>query len=284
MGIAWGAVIMISHIKRFYRHYKRIRHVRDAYPCLRDLEPTIGALCGGRVSFIPTEGGGHDYIFYVVREKRRIAVMRLANSRFVPSDSPVEKRLNGPRLRLTPRERVVREHRICTLCGPSGLTPKPLWLSHNHDAQLNSYVEGERLLTHVLKNRISMWDAIDRAAERVALFHAVAGEAHMDLSLMNVLADESLENLTLIDFELAPSPNLSFGEARLGDFLNLVDMAYKFMTPDDKQAATQRLDRLLSHTLPADLRQVSFSRFVSKLSRIMSDPVFRAVLSNRLHA
>jgi len=275
---------MISLIRKFYRHYKRMLHMRHAHSRLRDLGPTIGTLCGGQVSFIPTEGGGHDYIFYVVRGKRRVAVMRLANNRFVPQDSPLEARLNGPRMRLTPRERVVREHRICTLGGPSGLTPKPLWISHNHDVQLNSYVEGERLLTHVLKNRIPMWDAIDRAAKRAVLFHAVAGEAHMDLSLMNVLADASLEHLTLIDFELAPSPNLSPAEARLGDFLNLVDMAYKFMTPADKQAAAQRFDRLLAHTLPIDLRQISFSRLESKLSRITSDPVFRGILFNRLHA
>jgi hypothetical protein len=275
---------MFSLIKKIHRQYKRLRHARDAYPRLRALGPTIETLCGGPVSFIPTEGGGHDYIFYVVREKRRIAVMRLANSRFVPQDSPVETRLNGPRMRLTPQERVVREHRICSLGGPAGLTPKPLWLSHTHDALLNSYVEGERLLTHVQKNRIPMWDAIDLAAERVVLFHAVVGEAHMDLSLMNVLADASLENLTLIDFELAPSPNLSLAEARLGDFLNLVEMAYKFMTPDDKQAATQRLERLFSQTLPADLRQTPFTRFMPKLSRITSDPVFRTVLFNRLHA
>ena len=89
---------MFSLIKKIHRQYKRMRHARDAYPRLHALGPTIETLCGGPVSFIPTEGGGHDYIFYVVREKRRIAVMRLANSRFVPQDSPVETRLNGPRL------------------------------------------------------------------------------------------------------------------------------------------------------------------------------------------
>ena len=269
---------MIRFVKRLHRSFKRLRHAREARPRMEALRPTLEKVCGGPVRFTPTDGGGHDYVFYVCQDGRRAAVLRIANDRYVPEGLPLEARLNGPRLRLTARERIAREHRVCALGAPAGLTPAPLWLSAAGDAALNSYIAGDRLLSCVSQGRLGLWDAIALAAKRALEFHATVGEAHMDLSLMNVLADSALARLTLIDFELAPSPALTPEGARLFDFLNLVEMAYKFMSSADRQAAPQQLSRLLSQTVPADARQAPVGPLSAKLPRILDDPTFREVL------
>mgnify|MGYP000846055610 FL=1 len=140
---------MIRLVKRLHRSFKRLRHARAARPQLEAFRPEIERVCGGAVSFRPTEGGGHDSVLYVCRSGRRDAVLRIANGRYVPDGTPVEARLNGPRLRLTSRERIGREHRICTAGAPLGLTPAPLWVSDAQDAAMNSYVAGDRLITRV---------------------------------------------------------------------------------------------------------------------------------------
>jgi hypothetical protein len=273
---------MISFAKFLYRSFKRARHVRSARTRLTALRPNLERVCGGPVRFSPSEGGGHDFVFYVAQKGKRIAVLRMGNDRYVPDEMPFEARLNGPRLRLTARERIAREHRICAAGSASGLTPEPLWISDAHDAAMNRYVDGARLLSCVSQGRIALWDAIGRAAARTIEFHATVGEAHMDLSLMNVLADADNGRLTLIDFELAPNPALSLEEARLFDFLNLVEMAYKFMSPADRQAAPQRLDHLFGQIVPPDLRQAPVSGLAAKLPRILADPLFRTALSRNL--
>ncbi len=104
----------------------------------------------------------------------------------------------------------------------------------------------------------------------------------MDLSLLNVLADPVTDRLTLIDFELAPNPALTPASARLFDFLNLVEMAYKFMSPRDRQEAPGRLARLFAETVPASLLQEPVAPLAAKLPRILSDPLFREALGRHL--
>jgi hypothetical protein len=273
---------MIRLVKRLHRSFKRLRHARVARPRLEAVRPAVERVCGGAVRFSPTEGGGRDFVFYVSRGGRRVAVLRIANDRYVPDDMPVAARLNGPRLRLTSRERIEREHRICAAGAPRGLTPAPLWVSDARDAALNSYLEGERLIACVQKGRIGLWDAIARAAARALEFHAAVGEAHMDLSLMNILADPAAERLVLIDFELAPNPALSPEEARLFDFLNLVEMAYKFMSPADKRDAPERLRQLFAEIVPPELREAPVAPLAAKLPRLVADPVFREALGRHL--
>ena len=274
---------MIRLIKQLHRSFKRRRHARVARPRLEALRPDVERVLGGAVRFSPTEGGGRDFVFYVSRDGRRAAVLRIANGRYVPDDMPVAARLNGPRLRLTSRERIAREHRICAAGAPGGLTPAPLWLSEARDAAMNSYLEGERLLSCVRAGRIGLWDAIGRAAARALEFHAAVGEAHMDLSLMNILSVPADGRLVLIDFELAPNPALSPEEARLFDFLNLVEMAYKFMSPADKREAPRRLQQLFTETVPPELRRASVAPLAAKLPRILTDPVFRGTLALTLN-
>ena len=273
---------MIRFIKRLHRSLKRFRHLRAGRGRLREVRPAVEAVCGGPVRFKSGVGGGHDYVYFVEREGRRVAILRITNPDYVPEGTPPEARLNGPRFKLTPRERVAREWRICEAGWSRGLTPKPLWRSDRQDALLNSYVDGGRLFDWVQQGRISLWDAIDRTADAAKAFHAVIGEAHMDLSLFNVYADAGLAHLTLIDFELAPNPALSPAEARLFDFLNLVEMAFKDMSPADRQIAPQRLERLLSASVPDDVRSAPVTRLAPKLPRILSDPAFHAVLSRHL--
>ncbi len=257
---------------------KRTRLLCDARPRLDELRPDIERVCGGPVRFLPGDGGGHDTIFYVETGGRRAAVLRVANPNYVPEGTPLEARLNGPRLKLTPRERVQREWRIHGAGAPHGLTPKPLWISPRCDAAMNAYVSGSRLLDWVGKGRLTLWDAIALAARRANTFHAAVGEAHMDLTLMNVFADASLEKLTLIDFELAADPALSLAETRLFDFLNLVEMACKFMSPSDKASAPEQIEKLLSLIVPADVRLAPVARLAAKLPRMLATPPFRAAL------
>ena len=273
---------MLHFIKKLHRTLKRFQHYHSGAGRLRELHPSIASACKGPVHFTRGKGGGHDYVYFVEQQGQRVAVLRITNPAYVPEGTPHEARLNGPRLKLTPRERVAREWHMCEAGWAQGLTPKPLWCSAQQDALLNSHIEGCRLFDAVQQGRLSLWNAIGRAAERANVFHATVGAPHMDLSLFNVYVDPGLEHLTFIDFELAPNPALSSAEARLFDFLNLVEMAYKEMSPADRQAAPQHLDRLFTVTVPDEVKKAPITRLAPKLPRIVSDPTFRAVLSRHL--
>ena len=269
---------MIAFIKRLHQRLRRTRHAREARPRLEALRPDIERVCGGSVSFAPTDGGGHDYVFYVKSEGRRTAVLRLANHQYISAATPASYRINGPYCRLPPLARIAREHRICQKGGELGITPRPLWLSGDGEASMNAFVEGQRMLALAKTGAVGFWDALDRTAARAAQFHAVIGEAHMDLSLMNVIADAREDRLVLIDFELSPNPALTPDEAFLFDFLNLVEMAYKFMPLLDRQAADLRLDPFLSRYADP-YRTADLSKMGSKLPRIFGDPVYREILA-----
>jgi hypothetical protein len=273
---------MIRFIKTIHRAIKRRRHFQRGAARLAEVRPDVEKVCGGPVRFLQGKGGGHDFIYFVERDGRRTGVLRVANLAHVPEGTPQGKRLNGPRLKLTPCERVAREWRLCAAGWPHALTPQPLWRSAAGDAMLNSFLDGCRLFDCVREGRIALWDAIDRAAGRARVFHSVIGEAHMDLSLFNVYADDAIEALTLIDFELAPNPALSAVEARLFDILNLVEMAYKDMSAGDRRAAPGRLDRLFAEVAADDVKGAPVAKLAVKLPRILSDPAFREALSRHL--
>jgi len=270
---------VIGLIKSLHRTFKRGRHLRAGRVRLSPYRLAIESACGGPVRFAGGSGGGHDYIFCVTRGPCPVAMLRIANPDYVPDGTPLADRLNGPRIRLTPRERIARERRLCAAGCAQGLAPQPLWLAENGEAFLNAYVDGLRLFDWVQRGALPLWDAIELAARHANRFHAVVGEAHMDLSLFNVIADASLARLTFIDFELAPSPALTLAESRLFDFLNLVEMAYKFMSRADRAAAPQRLGRLLSEIVPADVRAAPAARLTAKLPRLAGDPALGGLLS-----
>jgi len=273
---------VIRLIKSVHRAVKRRRHFRSGAARLAQVLPSLAAVCGGPVSVRRGQGGGHDFVYFVEHDGLPAGVLRIANPAYVPEGTPTEARLNGPRLKLTPRERVAREWRLCEAGWRHALTPRPLWRSETGDALLNSYLAGSRLFDCVQAGRISFWDAIERAAERATLFHTRVGEAHMDLSLFNVYADEGMGVLTLIDFELSPNPALSAEEARLFDYLNLVEMVYKEMPAAERRAAPERLERLFAARVPRELHGLPVARLAPKLPRLLADATFRAALARHL--
>ncbi|HRR35117.1 MAG TPA: hypothetical protein P5026_13525 [Kiritimatiellia bacterium] len=273
---------MIRLIKNLHRALKRRRHYRGGEARLAQVLPELAAVCGGPVSVQRGRGGGHDYVYFVEREGRPVGVLRIANPAYIPDGTPREARRNGPRLRLTPRERVAREWRLCEAGWRHALTPRPLWRTEEGDAMLNSYLAGSRLFDCVRAGRLSFWDAIERTAERAGLFHKLVGEPHMDLSLLNVYADARLDVLTLIDFELSPAPVLSAEEARLFDYLNLIEMAYKEMPAIERCAAPERLERLFASCVPRGLHGLPVARLAPKLPRLLADATFRAALARHL--
>ncbi len=272
--------MLVCSVKRLHRLLKRARHAAQARFALLALRPELERFCGGPVQFSLTEGGGKDFVFYVSRGRTRVAVLRMANPDSVPDGTPIEHRLSTPRLRLTGHERIAREYRICASGAPFGITAAPLWLAPDGTAFMCAYVPGERLLKHVARGRLSMWDAIDLAAAHTVAFQDATGEAHMDLSLLNVLGDDTLEHLTFIDFETGPDPSLSSEEIRLFDFLKLVETSIKFMNPADRAAAPARFARMLQ-TLHPELRSAPTERIAPKLKRLIDVPSLCAVLSGR---
>ena len=273
---------MIRLIKKLHRTIKRSRHFKTGEARLAEVRPAVEAAVGGPARFRQGKGGGHDFVYFVEANGTCAGVLRVTNPAYIPEGTPLAARLNGPRLRLTPTERVAREWRFCEVGWPHALTPKPLWRSETGDAMFNSHLDGSQLIDFVQQGRLSLWDAIDRVAERANTFHSVIGEAHMDVSLKNTHADKDLNVLTFVDFEIAPNPALSIAETRLFDFLNLVEMAYKGMTPADRRAAPARLERLLASTIPGDLKGLPVTRLAPKLTRILRDPAFRAVLARHV--
>jgi len=176
---------------------KRVREItadlKCVFPQLDSLVPSAHA-------------GGFDSIYFLQdSERQRFGVLRLNN----PHQKRTAVHADQPRRSPDPAERIAQEWRAYSILAPLGLSPRPLWKSH--DAVVCSYSPHLSFRRHVEAGTIDLRRALDSVLNAVGRMHE-AGVVHLDLSPANVLVCPNTYEALLIDFEYVPLPGRSFEE------------------------------------------------------------------------
>ena len=199
---------------------------------------------------------GHDSNFLVFYDDKPFGVLRVLNpykKRKMPASSM-------PYSLCDPSERIQYEYKIYTLGFHKNLTPTPLWCGT--DAHMCAYSAYESLHEVLEKDYSKFWELSFQAAKFITQLHN-NNIIHMDMSFNNILTDGT--DFIFIDFEYKPSKNISLEQAKLYDYMRLLESEWKFI-PDDIKNNKQKQEKWTS-----DLDDLSdVSQLKPGLERIFS--------------
>ena len=244
----------------------RIRHRRDEI--MGELQAFLRrddlALSPVKTAF------GVDSIYNVSGGMKKIGVLRLDNPYKIrpslPPDLPFTLGNTGARLE---REWTAYEQGART-----GLTPKPLW--RTHDALLRAWSPFHPLSVMLDKMPERAWKILTHCINHIDSMHQ-SGMTHMRLMTNNILADDGLNQMIFTDFSCAPTAHVPPPAQRLFDYLHLVDSAWKKI-PAKNRADGKIWFEAFSARLDGDMRAVNLSVLAPGLKTIMAAPEFMAQL------
>jgi hypothetical protein len=258
----------------FLRWFRRRRERTQIAGRRRELEAELAAHLGAEIRLTPAAvKGGYDEIFYALRDTERVGVVRV-NSPFKAQNDPI-----GPRdlaFPLPSTARLDREWEAYKRLFPLGLSPKPLW--RTHDAIACSWLPGGRASTLLTRQRDAFWPVFKLALAATRRMHDV-GEVHLDLNLGNLLVSPGGDAIAFIDFEFGPADWASRSQQQAYDYLRLIEDCAKprrgggVMLSDLTQ-----LELLLLETLPAGVQTAKMGFVFAKLQRIKSERELRKML------
>jgi len=251
---------MRSLKRRFRLNYAEYR-IRDR---LNEIGAELSALAGNKVYFERSGSRGQDSIYIVHSKRQKTGVLRLYN----PWRKKKTIEPSMPYILLPPASRLLREWNAYQLGYPHGLTPKPVW--HSHDATLCDYIPLHTMHSRLLANPEEFWRLVIQASLRLSQLHKL-GLIHMDASLANILAEEKLINMIFIDFEFAPAEHLSVDQQRAYDYLRLLESSLKFIPPGSNKNNEDWVT-LLNKTIAGFTNNVDIRPLLPALPRLIADP------------
>ncbi len=250
---------MIRKFKRFLQ----MRHASRIEPRLREVLHELSAARPELLGVYPVKSGhrGHDSTYYLEKQGKRLAVLRL-NNPYIYRPSP---KVKLPFVLGTPSQRIAHELAAYTLGMTINLTPEPLW--HTKDALVCRYVDRTPLAE---LNHPRFWDLLRRVNRAATAMHAL-GLTHMDMSFNNVLVEEPRQYFTFIDFEYIPAPGLNIATQRAYDYLRLLESQWKFVPVGIRGDYAPWLSEIVEH-LGADIKEVHLDLLAPALGRILAAP------------
>jgi hypothetical protein len=239
-----------------------------------ELETALAANGGTPVQLTPASvKGGYDEIYYATRNGIRFGVVRV-NSPFKVQNDPIGPR--DPSVPLPARERLDREWEAYQKLSPAGLSPEPLW--RTHDAIACSWIHWERASILLTRKREHFWPLMEQALTAIRRMHDL-GVVHLDLNWGNLLAPATGTGIAIIDFEFGPVDWVSREQQMAYDYLRLVDDSVKPRRGGRVMLADlARLGRALDQCVPAPVREARMGFVFDKLIRLAEQPALRAQL------
>jgi RIO-like serine/threonine protein kinase len=160
--------------------------------------------------------GGFDSIYFLEDSAcQRFGVMRLNN----PHQKRKAVHTDLPRRSPTPAERIDREWQAYSVLAPLGLSPRPLWRSH--DAVVCAHSSHLSFRRHIEAGSIDVARGLEAILNAVGRMHE-AGLTHLDLSPGNILVCPHTFETALIDFEYVPLASRSFDDDRAYDWRQMI--------------------------------------------------------------
>ena len=182
-------------------------------------------------SLVPSpHSGGFDSIYFLEDAAcQRFGVLRLNN----PHQKRKVVHTDLPRRSPAPAERIDREWQAYSVLAPLGISPRPLWRSH--DAIVCAYSPHASFRKLIEGGAVDVARALEAILNSIGRMHE-AGIAHLDLSPGNVLVCPNTFDAVLIDFEYVPMPGRSFEEDCRYDWWQMIGRLRKRATILGRQA------------------------------------------------
>jgi hypothetical protein len=239
-----------------------------------ELEAALHVHCGTAVRLIPASAkGGYDEIYYAIRNGIRFSVVRV-NSPFKVQNDPIGSR--DPAVPLPARERLDREWEAYRKLFPAGLSPEPLW--RTHDAIACSWLDWGRASVLLTRKGEQFWPLMQQALAAIRRMHDL-GVVHLDLNWGNLLAPASGTGIAIIDFEFGPVDWVSREQQMAYDYLRLVDDSVKPRRGGRVMLADlERLEHALVECVPGPVREARMGFVFDKLARLGALADLRAQL------
>jgi hypothetical protein len=258
-------------LKRWWQHAfgeYRIRHRR--YEIARILRGNLSL--GKDPLLIGTGNRGHDSIYFVHYDKKILGVLRLIN----PYRLRAAPATNMPFILLPALDRIPYEAAIYRIASEHGLAPKVLWQAE--DALLCTYFPLTSLQQQLVNQPARAWEILKIALLKLSELHAL-GVTHMDASLSNMLADNSMSQVVLVDFEYAPKAELSIEQQQIYDYLRLLESSLKYIPDALRSEGGAWFDTLQLCLRPAHAR-VDLRPLLPALQRIFTvEPIAQKLKS-----
>jgi RIO-like serine/threonine protein kinase len=237
---------LLRHWRARFGIRKRVRELtvelKSVFPNLDELVPSA-------------HWGGFDSIYFLEDAAcQRFGVLRLNN----PHQKRKAVHTDLPRRSPAPAERIDREWQAYSVLAPLGLSPRPLWRSH--DAVVCAHSPHLSFRKHIEAGSIDSARGLEAILNAVGQMHEV-GIAHLDLSPANVLVCPNTFETVLIDFEYVPLAGRSFEDDCAHDWRLMIGRLRK------RAAILVRLDQIEADIAAA----VAASRFSRQIQVALSE-------------
>ena len=244
-------------IKKFIKNIKVLYHYRDK---IKEVKKKLYDEFGN-IKFVFASFGGADINYYILKDKKKFALLRLAIS-----DN--EKSVECPILRFNKKKRLKKEYEAYSLGSKHDLTPKVLYKFD--DGLVCEYLDGQRVFDVLKKDTAKVWKILEEAILVYRKLHDL-GITHLDATLKNFILDDG--RMKVIDFEYYPSEDLSLEVQKAYDYVRIIEHTLRSIPAKEQKNYHDFLD-VLDETVPNDIRNVDFRLVKPWLENIQTFPIY----------
>ena len=244
---------IIKNIKVLYRHRSKINNIKK-----------LVKQEFGDIKFVFASFGGADMNYYLLKDNKKFAILRLAIA-------DIDKDSIHAILRFNKQKRLDKEYQAYSAGSEYGLTPKVLYYFEN--GLVCEYLDGERVFSLLQKDKSKVWEILTEAVKTYRKLHDL-GITHLDATLKNFIADDT--QMKVIDFEYYPSDELRLEVQKAYDYVRIIEHSLRGI-PMKYQEDYNEFIESLELIIPMEIRDVDFELVKPWLTNIQKLPIYTAL-------
>ena len=216
------------------------------------------------IEFIFASFGGADMNYYLLCDKKKFGILRLAIA-------DVKKDTDLSILRFNKQKRLDKEYQAYNIGSEHSLTPKVLY--RFEDGLVCEYLDGERVFSILQKDKSQVWNILTEAVKTYRKLHDL-GITHLDATLKNFIMDDT--QMKVIDFEYYPAEKLSLDVQKAYDYVRIIEHTLRGI-PTKHQEDYKEFIESLDAIIPMEIREVDFELVKPWLINIQKFPIYTAL-------
>jgi tRNA A-37 threonylcarbamoyl transferase component Bud32 len=242
----------IKNSKIIFQHRKKILQVQQ------EIKNVLDGITFKFASF-----GGADINYYLIKNKKKFGMLRLAISDHPDTILPI--------VRFVKEKRLNKEYMAYSLGEKYNLTPKVLFKSD--DAIVCEYLKGERVYNVLQKDKSQVWNILSEAVKIYRELHDL-DITHLDATLKNFIIDG--KRMKVIDFEYYPSEELSLETQKAYDYIRIIEHTLRII-PTEYQMEYQTFIDILHSLIPEKVKKADLTLVKQWLVNIESYPIYETL-------
>jgi len=246
-------------IKKFIRNSKiLLKHRQKILQIQQEIKDKLGNIKFKFASF-----GGADINYYVIKNKHKIGMLRLAIADHKDSSLPI--------VRFIKKKRLNKEYMAYSIGSNKELTPKVLFKSE--DALVCEYLQGERVFDILKKDKSQVWSLLTEAIKTYKSLHNLE-ITHLDATLKNFIIDN--KKMKVIDFEYYPSKELSVETQKAYDYIRIIEHTLRII-PNVNQKDYHEFITFLDKTIPNEVKNADLTLVKLWIKNIKTFPIYTSL-------